>query len=435
MTKKFLILVVLVGLLFTQFPLSATRAKSFASPYELVEEVFKERIDLASSDDMETFIAKAENKKPLLSNLFIDESIGEQTTNELRYWVYGAAEGSGVFEIVKLTPLVRIYRVDEKGDKAVAYVEQFFMYKVKPGKNAVKTTRQIPDDWLVPVDENGAWTAATQDYYTVIMEKTENGWKIEKLIDADIGGTEYSLKIGLIFAGCGIEGFPNPPAEGLPLPPVIEDELYKSSMGYKHSKEKITGESTTQSPYRRAASDYADSHWNDNNTSTVPNSAGYIRFWNDCANFVSQCLYESGGWSKDWYNNGIIEDPNNAPYPSQEWHIVKGTLNSSWSWCRADNLDYYILYNLDYKYGTTASPYGWTESYMDAARGDVITLDKNGEGTADHVGIVVAFDYYTGTPLVDAHDNNQYHTSWKTCGIILHNLRMDYEFERYGAGY
>ena len=67
MTKKFLILVVLVGLLFTQFPLSATRAKSFASPYELVEEVFKERIDLASSDDMETFIAKAENKKPLLS--------------------------------------------------------------------------------------------------------------------------------------------------------------------------------------------------------------------------------------------------------------------------------------------------------------------------------------------------------------------------------
>ncbi len=324
MTKKFLILVVLVGLLFTQFPLRATRAKPFASPYELVEEVFKERIDLASSVDMETFIAKAENKKPLLSNLFIDESIGEQTINELRHWAYGPAEGFGVFEIVKLTPLVRIYRIDKKGNKAVAYVEQFFMYKVKPGKNAVKTTRQIPEDCLVPVDENGAWTAATQDYYTVIMEKGENGWKIEKLINADIGGTEYSSKIGLIFAGCGIEGFPNPPTERLPLPSFIEDELYKSSVGYKHSKEKITGKSTTQSPYRRAAADYADSHWNDNNTSTVPNSAGYLRFTNDCANFVSQCLYESGGWSMDWYNNGIIEDPNNPPYKSQEWHIKKG---------------------------------------------------------------------------------------------------------------
>ena len=326
MTKKFLILVVLVGLLFTQFPLRATRAKPFASPYELVEEAFRERIDLASSIDMETFIAKAENKKPLLSNLFIDESIGEQTINELRHWAYGPAEGFGVFEIVKLTPLVRIYRIDKKGNKAVAYVEQFFMYKVKPGKNAVKTTRQIPEDCLVPVDENGAWTAATQDYYTVIMEKGENGWKIEKLINADIGGTEYSSKIGLIFAGCGIEGFPNPPTERLPLPSFIEDELYKSSVGYKHSKEKITGKSTTQSPYRRAAADYADSHWNDNNTSTVTNSAGYLRFMNenDCANFVSQCLYESEGWSMDWYNNGIIEDPNNPPYKSQEWHIKKG---------------------------------------------------------------------------------------------------------------
>ncbi len=70
---------------------------------------------------------------------------------------------------------------------------------------------------------------------------------------------------------------------------------------------------------------------------------------------------------------------------------------------------------------------------MNAARGDVIALDQNGEGTADHVGIVAAFDYYTGTPLVDAHDNNRYHTSWANASI-LHGLRMDYELERYGAG-
>ena len=96
-------------------------------------------------------------------------------------------------------------------------------------------------------------------------------------------------------------------------------------------------------------------------------------------------------------------------------------------------MDYYVENNIDYKTGQIISPCGWTETYDNAALADVITLDQNGEGTADHVGIVAAFEYYTGTPLVDAHNNNQYHTSWAGYPI-LHSWRMDYELENYGAG-
>jgi hypothetical protein len=69
---------------------------------------------------------------------------------------------------------------------------------------------------------------------------------------------------------------------------------------------------------------------------------------------------------------------------------------------------------------------------MDSAPGDVIALDQNNNGTADHVGIVAAFDYYTGTPLVDAHNNNRYHVSWEYAGV-LHGLRINYEHYRFGT--
>jgi len=421
MKKKILVILTVSIFMMVLFVGKSAAYSPNESPEQLVNELFRKRTYLASSKDMSEFRTREKGNENLLSNVFINPRLGKQSTTELRKWIYGAAEGFGKFNIVKLIPLIRIYRLDQKDDTAVAYVEQFFMYKVKPDKNAKRTTRNIPEDWLVPVDENGAWTAATVNYYTVIMKKDENIWKIEKLIDADIGGTEYSLKIGLLFAGCGIKGFPNPPTEQLPLPEEINEELIKSSMGYKH----ITEKSTVQSPYRREAADYADSYWNNYNPS-------YATFQNDCANFVSQCFYESGGWSMDWNNNGVPESTN-PPYPSQEWHIAKGTLNSSYSWCRADNMDYYVENNIDYKTGQIISPCGWTETYDNAALADVITLDQNGEGTADHVGIVAAFEYYTGTPLVDAHNNNQYHTSWAGYPI-LHSWRMDYELENYGAG-
>jgi hypothetical protein len=418
-------------IIFGVFMLGSAKAGSFVSPYELVEKEFKERVDLASSSNMEVFMKKSEDKKLLLSMMCANESVNEQALSELRDNVYGEAEGFGKFEIVKLTPLIRIYRIDINGDKAVAYVEQFFRFKVRPRENVRRTVKDLPKDWLVPVDENGAWTSATQNFYTVIMIKTGDGWKIEKFVNSDLGGTEYSTKAGDLFAGCGIEGFPAPPEKGMPLPEEIREELHKSSTGYRHNKEiPLLPLSTTQSPYRRTAANYADSHWNDNYSSTSPNSAGYLKFPDDCTNFISQRLFESGAWQLDWDNNGTVEDPNNPPYSSQEWHIIKLTLNSSYSSCRADNQDYYVQNDIDYIYGRNHSPYGWTEGYMDSALGDVIALDQNNNGTADHVGIVAAFDYYTGTPLVDAHNKNRYHVSWEYAGV-LHGLRIDNEYDRF----
>lgn len=407
MKKKILVILIVSILMVVSFAGKGIGYSPNESPEQLVNALFRERTYLTSSTNMSEFRVRSKKSESLLNSFFADPELGKQSTTELRKWIYGEAEGFGKFDIVKLVPLIRIYRLDQKDNTAVAYVEQFFMYKVKPDKNAKRTTRNIPEDWLVPVDENGAWTAGTEDYYTVIMKKGKDGWKVEKLINADIGGTEYSSKIGPLFAGCGIKGFPNPPTKQLPLPEEINEELIKSSMGYndKHITEKLT----VQSPYRRPTADYADAHWNDNSS---PNSAGYLLFPNDYANFVSQCLLEGGRWKMDWNNNGEPEvaDDNTHTYTSQEWHIVKGTLNSSYSWCRADNMDSYIENNIDYKNGQTISPYDWTETYDNATLADVITLDQNGEGTADHIGIVTAFEHYTGAPLVDAHNENRYHT-------------------------
>ncbi len=429
--KKIAVILLMAVFMAVSFTGKSIAYSPNGSPQQLVNELFQARTHLTGSKNMSEFRKRYNTTSNLLSKLFVNPELGEESTAELKMWVYGPAEGFGKFDIVKLTPLIRIYRLDQKDDDAVAYVKQFFMYKVKPDKNAKQTKRHIPEDWLVPVDKNGAWTAATENYYTVIMKKTKSGWKVEKLIDADIGGTEYSTKVGLLFAGCKIKGFPNPPSKQIPLPKEINEALIKSSMGYddKHINEKTS----VQSPYRRSTADYADTHWNDNSS---PNSAGYLKFSNDCANFVSQCLYEGGLWSMDNDNNGVTEiaDDNSHTYISQEWHIVKGTFDSSLSWCRVDNMDYYIKNNIDYKTGKKISPcaYG-TESYYNAALADVITLDQNHKWGADHVGIVAGFDHYTGTPLVDAHNLNQYHTSWAN-GPILHSFRMDYELERYGAG-
>jgi hypothetical protein len=143
-------------IIFGVFTLGSAKAGSFASPYELVENEFKERVDLASSSNMEVFMKKLEDKKLLSSMMCANQSVNDQALSELRDNVYGEAEGFGKFEIVKLTPLIRIYRIDINGDKAVAYVEQFFMFKVRPRENVRRTVKDLPKDWLVPVDGNAA---------------------------------------------------------------------------------------------------------------------------------------------------------------------------------------------------------------------------------------------------------------------------------------
>jgi len=76
-------------IIFGVFMLGSAKAGSFASPYELVEKEFKERVDLASSSNMEVFMKKSEDKKLLLSMMCANESVNEQALSELRDNVYG----------------------------------------------------------------------------------------------------------------------------------------------------------------------------------------------------------------------------------------------------------------------------------------------------------------------------------------------------------
>ena len=73
---------------------------------------------------------------------------------------------------------------------------------------------------------------------------------------------------------------------------------------------------------------------------------------------------------------------------------------------------------MDYMNRTAPPPFGGeagssvshVDSYMNGRIGDLVTLDQNSNGSPDHVGIIVAFRS-DGVPLVDAHNNDRYHST------------------------
>jgi len=376
-----------------------------SSPEELIDVVFSQRMNLGMSKNLNSYFLNKGSIESALSNVFINSNELKKTSDQFDEDYKSIVDEN--CEITEFTPLVRVYRMDKNDTFAVAYVEQFLMYKVKL-KSGVPIRSDIPKEYLVPTDSNGAWVSATCNYFTVVMRKLNDIWKIDKIIDAD--EDVDSKKIGPLFASSGVNGFEDPPQEKLPLPKDIDEELREYSIGHISNFENVLTPQISPSPNRTSAAQYADSHWNNYNTNK------YATFPNDCANFVSQCLYE-GGWYLDWYNNGITEEgyPNNR---SQEWHIDIGTTNASLSWIQADTLEVYVRGNMDYMNRTAPPPFGGeagssvnhVDSYMKGRIGDLVTLDQNSNGSPDHVGIIVAFRS-DGVPLVDAHNNDRYHVS------------------------
>ena len=396
------------------------------TPEGLINLVFTERVKLGSSSNLNEYILNRETAKKALSNFFLEPT--ELIKSLVQFDIDYKSMVDENCEAVKFTPLIRVYRIDKNDNIAVAYVEQFLMYRVKL-KPEVPIRADIPKEYIVPTDINGAWVSAGENYYTVTMKKVKGIWKINKFIDADIEG--LSEKAAFLFAG--VNNFQSPPQEKLPLPQEIIEELQRSSIGYDTG---LNGAFTLQRPSyptRSTAAQYADTYWSNYNTQK------YATFPNDCANFASQCLYE-GGWNMDWNNNGVTEQgyPNNR---SQEWHINTGTTNSSLSWIQADTLETYIRGNWDYMNGVTKSPFGkeagstvnHVDSYTKAKLGDIVTLDRNSNNSPDHVGVVASIRP-DGVPLVDAHTNDCYHASWKDCAYLFHTTKIDYELIWYGTG-
>lgn len=157
---------------------------------------------------------------------------------------------------------------------------------------------------------------------------------------------------------------------------------------------------------RAAAATYADTYWQSYN----PAWPSFARKGGDCTNFVSQALYAGG----------IAMRPS-PPYAGEDaWYMLQSKgrrWSNSLSWI---NVQSHHLFLLSLGATQVASYSGVAPGALvasNAAQGDVVVYDWNGDGVYDHESIVVASDGTNpdGTPnwdLVDAHTNNRYHAYW-----------------------
>lgn len=174
----------------------------------------------------------------------------------------------------------------------------------------------------------------------------------------------------------------------------------------------------TTGPYyisynRSGAASYALSHTNNSGDSVRTqnyNPLFYAYPGNDCADYVSQCLWAGFGGSDSSYGIQVhvypmITSPEGAVYP---WYADSAT-DGSTMWINAYSLinDATSNYSNGY-YGVQM----YTESVNSVALGDVV-LDSSGAG---HVEIVTnvsgAPDW--GTIFVSSHTNNRYNAPLST---------------------
>jgi hypothetical protein len=175
----------------------------------------------------------------------------------------------------------------------------------------------------------------------------------------------------------------------------------------------LFGFSTNVFAYDQAgAQTYAGVYWN------PPNPNYQVMPDNDCANFVSQCLYEGG--KLPMYSGG--SDWNY--YHHQYWWEA-----DSWSlsWTVADDLKNFMKNNLQ----AQRLSYGWSRyggngflSYLAnnddpniyGLGSEVIFYDFGGEGRMDHTAIVVGTGWSADSTgygdLVCAHTSYRYKSVW-----------------------
>lgn len=186
---------------------------------------------------------------------------------------------------------------------------------------------------------------------------------------------------------------------------VISREWYDDPLSCVLDLDKVTDDMTahirTQQPkdisgisdQRVAAVAYADTYCGPalnaqngyNSTYTDYNALG-----GDCANFVSQILYEGGGFRK----NGT-------------WNYKDG--KGSRAWINAQGLKNYMLYS---GRATLISSGKYKDVYKHAYSlmpGDIIAYAKKGE--VAHVSFVTGLDS-KGYPLVNCHNADRYRVPW-----------------------
>ena len=151
---------------------------------------------------------------------------------------------------------------------------------------------------------------------------------------------------------------------------------------------------------RLKAVQYAERWWNTYNPA-------FIKFENNCTNYISQCLHAGGAPTRGYPNRGT------------GWWIRNK--NYSYSWAVAHSLR---LYFANSKSGLRAREVSSPDQLL---LGDVICYDFEGDGRFNHNTIVTGKDAY-GMPLVNANTYNSRMRYWAYEDSSAYTPNMKYKF-------
>ena len=138
------------------------------------------------------------------------------------------------------------------------------------------------------------------------------------------------------------------------------------------------------------ASDYADEYVQNTANTVIGQNTDYYNLdeygyisWNDCANYVSQCLYAGGlEETADWYYDRPYNGGSVADYCPSAWRLVSSLVN--------------YLSNQGY-------------SVVNATKNNV--EEGNPVYVSGHITICVG-ENSSGTPIINGHTKDMYHCPW-----------------------
>lgn len=151
---------------------------------------------------------------------------------------------------------------------------------------------------------------------------------------------------------------------------------------------------------RLKAVQYAERWWNTYNPA-------FIKFENNCTNFISQCLHAGGAPTRGYPNRGI------------GWWLQNK--NYSYSWAVAHSMRLYLGNS---KSGLRAREVSSPDRLL---LGDIICYDFEGDGRYNHNTIVTGKDAY-GMPLVNANTYNSRMRYWDYEDSTAYTPNIKYKF-------
>lgn len=153
---------------------------------------------------------------------------------------------------------------------------------------------------------------------------------------------------------------------------------------------------------RTKAVEYANQWWDGYNPK-------FVRFDDDCTNFISQCIL-AGGAPMSFGKNGW-------------WYKENGDKRDTYSdsWIFAHLLRKYLMEN---KAGITTTEVN-APNFLTI--GDIICYDFDGDDKWQHNTIVTGIDF-DGTPVVNAHTYGSQYRHWAYQDSPLWNPKINYTF-------